>query len=184
MNLIVTRYISYLTFLLAVLLWVGVFYFAWTISRAAEEHRAQIAGMERQSAEHSAALQLHALARATREERAKLEELSNADLLEILDTIEALARDTGISIQIGQAPSITGSESSPLRTASFTIEARGSFTQVAHVVAFLESLPIPSALDELQFERLPSPGSGKPDRSLWRGVTKMRFLTTADIPAI
>ncbi|MBI2610601.1 hypothetical protein HYW60_01540 [Candidatus Kaiserbacteria bacterium] len=184
LNILVTRYVSWLAFALALLLWAAVGYFAWTISAAAEEHRATIARMQEESAEHSSALRLHAIARETKEARAELEELSDADLLEILDTIEALARDTGIPIQIGQAPTIAASESSPLRTASFTIDSQGSFTQVAHVVAFLESLPLPSALDELQFERLGSPESGKSARSLWRVVTKVRFLTTADIPAI
>lgn len=177
-----TRYTSWLAFAVALALCAGVGYFAWMITAAAEEHSSKIASMEQEELESAAALRLHALARDTKDARTKLEQLSDADILEILDTIEALARDTGVPIQIG-APSISSNEASPVRTASFIIEAQGTFTQVAHVVALLESLPIPSALDELQLERLPSSEGSKPARS-WHIVTQVRIFTTADIPTI
>ncbi len=179
-----TRYSSWVALAAAVALWAGVGYFAWMITSAAEEHAARIAGMEQEELEHAAALRLHALARDTEDARTKLEQLSDSDIVEILDIIESLARDTGVPIGIGQAPSISSTEASPVRVASFIIEAQGTFTQVAQAVALLESLPIPSHLDELQLERLPSAESGKSAKSSWRVVTQIRFFTTADIPAI
>lgn len=182
MNIPFSRYGSWLALLAAITLWAGVGYFAWMITAAAEEHSSKIASMEQEELESATALRLHALARDTKDERAKLEQISGADILEILDTIEALARDTGVPIQTG-APSISSNEASPVRVASFIVEAQGTFTQVAQAVALLESLPVPSALDELQLERTPDREGSKPARN-WRVVTQVRIFTTADIPAI
>ncbi|MBI2612949.1 hypothetical protein HYW59_04055 [Candidatus Kaiserbacteria bacterium] len=178
-----TRYSSWAALLGALVLSAGVGYFAWMITVAAEEHALKITSMEQEELEHASALRLHALARETKDARTRLEQLSDSDLVEILDTIESLARDTGIPIGIGQAPSISSTEASPIRVASFIIEAQGTFSQVAQVVALLESLPTPSSLDELQLERQGSVEGGKSAKS-WHMVTQMRFFTTADIPAI
>lgn len=182
MNIPFSRWGSWVALLAAFALWAGVGYFAWTIADAAEEHRAIIASMEQEELEHATALRLHALARETKDMRTRLEQISNSDLVEILDTIEALARDTRIPIGIGQAPSIVSTESSPIRIASFVIEAQGTFSQVVQVIALLETLPIPSTLDELQLEQQAG-AEGKSAKS-WHLVAQMRFFTTADIPAI
>ncbi|MBI4093482.1 hypothetical protein HY417_00815 [Candidatus Kaiserbacteria bacterium] len=175
-------YLSVGTLLLALLLWSGVLYFARTISAAAERHRADLAGMEQQTAEQATTLRFHALARETKDDRSHLDALSSFDLAEILDAIEALARDAGLPVEITQAPSITSSESSPIRTASFSIEAQGTFAEVARVVALLETMPIPSSLDEVRLERVA--GEASTARRAWRAITTVRFLTTADIPAL
>src|SRR3989344_7592842 len=175
-----SSYLSFGALLLALLLWSGVLYFARTISAAAEGHRDDLAGMEQQTAEQAAALRLHALSRETKDDRSRLDALSSFDLAEILDAIEALARDVGVPVEITQAPSITSSEASPIRTAVFSIEAQGTFAEVARVVALLETMPIPSSLDEVRLERVALSAT----RSAWRTIITVRFLTTADIPAL
>lgn len=174
------RSVSWAALAFAILAWIGVGYLAWAISEAAQERGARISSLDREASERETALRLHALARETRSAREKLDELSRADLLEIIGAIEALARDAGAQVRMEGAPSISASESSPLRTVSFTVSAQGSFERVALAAALLESLPLPSAVDELRLERIPE----SPSKATWHLVAKARVFTTADMPAI
>lgn len=178
----ISSYASALIAMLALFVWGSVGYFAWTISAEAEAHRSTIAGMEQKTAEHAFALRLHALARETKNERLRLEEISRTDLAGILDGIERLSKDSGVSVEITQAPSISTVESSTMRVLSLSVETLGTFAQVARVVALLETMPIPSTVDELRFER--TSGADGAARSSWRMIASVRFLTTADIPTL
>lgn len=178
----ISLYASAAIALLALFVWGGVGYFAWTISIEAEAHRSTIAGMEQKTAENAFSLRLHALARETKNERSRLEEISRTDLAGILDGIERLSKDSGIPMEITQAPSISRMESSTMRVLSLSVEALGTFAQVARAVALLETIPIPSTVDELRFER--TAGAEGAARSSWRMIASVRFLTTADIPTL
>ena len=122
------------------------------------------------------ALRLHALARETKDARTRLEQLSDSNLVEILDTIEGLSREVGVPVEIGQALSASSDPTSPITNASFVIEATGTFAQVIHAAALLESLPLPSSLEELHLELLPAARG----RSSWHMVVRLQFFTTAD----
>lgn len=178
----ISSYASALIALFALSVWGSVGYFAWTISVEAKAHGSAIAGMEQKTAEHAFALRLHALARETKNERSRLEEISRADLAGILDIIESISKDSGVSVEITEAPSISRIESSIIRAMSLSVEARGTFAQVARVVALLETIPIPSAVDGLRFER--TAGAEGSARSSWRLIAYVRLLTTADIPTL
>ncbi|MBI4079944.1 hypothetical protein HY414_01830 [Candidatus Kaiserbacteria bacterium] len=182
MKIPLTRYSAWGALVLAITLWAGVGYFAWMITTAAEEHATRITAMEQEEVEGAAAIRLHALARDTKGARAALEGLSDSGIVEILDMIESLARETRIPIQIGQVPSISSPEGSIIHTATFTVEAQDSFTQVVQAIALLESFPIASSLDELRLERLPATDDKK--ARPWHLVAQMRFFTTADLSSL
>lgn len=168
--------------LLAVSVWCGVGYFAWTISAAAEAHHSEIAGMEQQTADRAFALRLHALARETKDERSRLDTLSHTSLNKILDAVEAITRDAGVRVEMVQAPSISRGDPSSMVVVSLSAEATGTFAQVTRVVALLETMSIPSTVDEVRFEL--APVSGASARAPWRVIASVRVLTKADIPTL
>ncbi len=133
--------------------------------------------MDQESSAYTESLNLRSLARQTEGGRASLEAIASADVVDILDTVEALSRDVGIAIEVRQALSGAVDEASSVRTATFVVETKGSFSQVVHAAALLESLPLPSSLEELYFELTPA-ASGK---STWYMVARMNFYTTTDI---
>ncbi|OGG79750.1 hypothetical protein A3A39_04470 [Candidatus Kaiserbacteria bacterium RIFCSPLOWO2_01_FULL_54_13] len=177
------QFISWGALAVAIALWAGVGFFAWTIAKEESAHASRAAEEVEESVLQSAILRLHALARETKDARARLEGIARRDVVEILDSIEGVARDSGVPIKIGQALAASSDPSSPLRMASFVIEAEGTFAQVAHVASLLESFPMPSSVNELQFEQLPgSTGAKKSKGNIWRVVARMRFFTTVDFP--
>lgn len=181
MHLPITRYITALTLFGALSFWAGIGYFAWKIAEAVEEHGSKIATMKAEEEGSAAALELHALARDTRDARVKLEELSDPDILEIYEMLENLSQYTGIPVHIA-SPTIAPTPTPPVRIATFIIEAQGTFAQVSHLLALLETFPIPSMVDEMQLGLLVREKSKAPNK--WRLLAQINIFTTADIPSL
>src|SRR3989344_6463692 len=179
-----TTYLPWVTALLAIALWIGVGYFAWTIYSQESLSAEKLADLDQESVRQAASLRLHALVRDTKEERTKLEDIARVDIIAMLESVEQVGRDVGIPIEIGPAISTSDSDSGKrVRSVGFVIEGEGSFAKVMHAAALLDALPKPSFVDELQFEMIPanSTGTKKPAGSLWHLVVRMRFISTADI---
>ncbi len=174
-------YFSWIALLAAILAWTAVIFFAWTISSQHEARTSSDSDSEQASVQQSVALRVHSLARETSPARAELEGLVSTDIVSIVDTIDAVGHDAGVQIQIGQALAAPSSgPGSIVHTVSFIVEAEGSFASVAHAAALLGSLPTPSAVDQLQFERAPSTEDSAKGSPHWRMSARMRFFTTAD----
>src|SRR3989338_8427821 len=123
----------------------------------------------------------HAL--ETSNARAQIEAVAGADVVSIVDTINAVGADAGVRIQIGQALSAPGTKGDTLlRTVSFIVEVEGGFASVMQAASLLQTLPIPSAVDQLDFGYVPdiSGASTSGTRAPWRLGAHMRFFTTAD----
>src|SRR3989344_3752427 len=176
-------YLSWICLLAAVAAWAGAGYFAWTISARADARAERLAALEQESARHAAGLRLHALARETREARDALEGIARPGIIEMIESIEAAGRDAGISLEIGEAAFAPSDPAARTRTLAFTVEGGGTFSKVMHAAALLESLPLPSSVDDVQLENLPAgaAASGRSGAGSWRLVIRIRFLTTADI---
>ena len=174
--------LSWLALVAAIALWGTIGYVVWTISSQGLVYTSGTANEERDLKQQAEALRLQTLVRETKNTRMGLEEIARAEVVGMLDSVESAARDAGIPITIGQAVSAPSS-ASPVRAATFLVEAEGTFAQIMHAVALLESLPIASSVAEVQLEKLS--GSGASDRysasGPWHVVVRMRFLTTADI---
>lgn len=142
------------------------------------------AGIDEKAILHSKTLRIHALARDTNTERAKLDDLARVDLTEMLESIEQVGRDAGISVEIGQAVYTPNSKfGSNVRSVLFVVEGKGSFSKVIHAVALFESLPVPSFVEEMEFEMIPEgvSGSKKSSAGVWNLVMRIRFISTAEI---
>jgi hypothetical protein len=118
------------------------------------------------------ALKLRALARETQEQRAALTALSSSDVVRMLDALDQLGADAGVDLKIGQAQVVPAAD--PLRGVAFIVNAEGSFSAVLKAASLATSLPMPSRVDQLQFERLPG-------TSGWRLGARVRFITSENV---
>ena len=174
MKYFLSPYLAWILLALALLSWLGVGYFLSALSSLESVSALQATGIGQDIGDQDATLRLHTLVRETKSEREALEEVANASLIEILDSVERAARDAGIPIEITQALSAPSSSSqSVVHSAVLVASAEGSFSEVVHILALLESLPTPSSVNEVNFEQISD--------VVWRVVVRIQFLTTADI---
>lgn len=171
---------SWFLFCLAILLWVAVGYVAERTFSLEVVREISAGKREQELSQQEDNLHIHALARETKDSRAKLDEIARSDVVEILDSIESIARSSGLPISIGQAITTSTTADSTLHAVSLSLEATGSFAEVTHAAALLESLPIPSSLREIRFEQISGNVPGKKGK-MWRVTAQVQFLTSADI---
>jgi len=177
-----SAYFSWSVLSAAVLVWLSVGIFAWTIHAEKQARTSNDFDTAYVSAAEDASLRLRALARDTREERALLDGITGADITRIVDTIEIVGRDAKVALEIGQALSApSGDTPRPANTVSFFVSAEGTFPAVMRAARLLGSLPIPSFIEEMQFERVMATGPSGRATPTWRLGVRVRFLTTADI---
>ena len=177
-----SAYLSWPAFLAAVLIWLSVGLFAWTIRAEKEIRASKDFDTEFIATTQDASLRLRALARDTREERALLDQIAGADITRIVDTIEMVGRDAGVSLEIGQAFSApSGDTPNPANTVSFFVAAEGTFSAVMRTAELLGSLPMPSLIEAMQFERVALPPASGRGVAAWQLGVRVRFLTTSDI---
>src|SRR3990167_231014 len=176
-----SAYLSWPAFLAAVLIWLSVGLFAWTIRAEKQMRASKDFDTEFIATTQDASLRLRALARDTREERALLDQIAGADITRIVDTIERAGRDAGVALEIGQALSApSGDTPNPANAVSFFVSAEGTFAAVMRAARLLASLPLPALIEEVQFERIAAaPGRG--GAAKWQLGVRIRFFTTSDI---
>ena len=177
-------YISWVTLMLAIIAWSFIGFFSWSLSvaQAARVSGDTVAGQD--AARRETELRLRVLARETEVLRAELEEDTRATPLSIVESIESVGKESGVSLEIGQvlasAPVPSASPSAPsVRTISVVVEATGSFTALMHTASLLSSIPLPSTINQLHFE-LPPTSASNPS-SLWHLTARVSVLTTAEI---
>lgn len=178
------NYISWLALVLALFAWGFVGFLAWSISDARSVHLMQESTLEEGADELDEILRLHTLTRDTKDIRAELESLVHRDAMSIVEAIEQVGDDARVDIEIGQvlagSPEPDVSSATPsIHTVGVAVEVLGSFSGVLHAAALLYSLPVPSTIDQMQFERLPAGESSR--NKEWRLVVRIQVLTTADI---
>lgn len=184
MHFLKKKYISWIALFLALSAWGFIGTLTWSISNAKIERISEESTHEEAVGELETALRVHSLARDTKDIRGELEALVHRDAISIVEAIEAVGDDARVGIKIGQVlaePSeIAASPAAPsIRIVGVAVEILGSFSGVMHAAELLYVLPIPSTVDQLQFERLPADESTKGKE--WRLVARIQVLTTADI---
>lgn len=174
----VNELFAWSSFALALFAWGGVALFAWMVSASLDESMSRSLQREQEFAAQSSMLRMHALARDTREAREQLAALVELDVVRMIAAIEAVGPDSGTRVEIGQALSSAANEEAPLSTIGLIVQAEGTYAAVVRAAAMLYSLPIPAAVDSLQFELLPG---GKGDA--WRLAVRLRLFTSVDLPS-
>jgi|SRR3989344_995946 len=176
-------YLSWGALVASLLAWGCVAWFALIIADVGAARASSQNSAQQTSAKQTASLRTHSLAIETSGARAQLEAIAGMDIVSIVDTINAVGKDAGVHIQIGQALSTPGDKGgSPVRAVSFIVGAEGDFASVMQAASLLATLPIPSVVDQLDFEHIRdlsgAAASGK--KAPWRLNAHVRFLTTAD----
>ncbi len=173
-----------LALLIALSMWGLVGYLSWTLSGKMAAHMSEQVSVGVGEQDIESAIRVRTLARETKDLRTDLETNANREAISIVESIEAIEKDAGVDITIGEVLSEpTKTAASPtvpsLRTIGIAVEAMGSFREVMHAAALIHSLPVPSVVKSMQFERLS--GDGISAGNEWRLVTELRVSTIADI---
>jgi|GEM_PF-2371131 len=164
--------IPYIVLAISIALVVCVWVFSGSVQQALEKRNTELSSAESEAMRQEVQLRVHSLARETVGERAELERLVSPDIVTIVEAIETAGRDAGVVISLGQAAAIPATDT-PLNTITLGVEATGSFDAVMKAGALLASLPVPSILEQIQFEKR---------EEGWGMSARLRFLTAADVP--
>lgn len=151
--------------MLAVLAWTGIWYLGNGILDAASARASTASSAQVQSDRAAYTQRIAALVADTRDDRATLENASEMHIVSIVTMIENIGTKTGITVKVnnaqsqGSAPELPGGGS--LNAFALAIEADGSFAQIMRTVQALESLPLPSSIEQLEI----SLNGGDPGKS-------------------
>jgi len=178
-----TTYIAWILLAAALVAWVGVGFFAWTIAGEESDRVARIDLAETSSMKLNSAIRMRALALDTKAERAQLERFLDVDVVSVANQIEAAGKAAGVTLKLGTVASGRGqvvSGGAAIKTVEFSVDAEGKFSALMRAAEFFEALPVVSSLVRLDIERVPSSG-GAPGANSWRMNARIRVFTTSDI---
>lgn len=167
---------------IAVCAWGGVAYAAQTIKSTALQRtndsqlaltKANQAAMNRR---------IDALAQSTKEKREALSAIAGADVVSIIDMIDAAGKTAGITAKVSDA-AVSGSQQlgkngDSLRGVVFNVQGAGTFTQVMHAASLYEKLPLLSSIDQMDIERSQS---SDPKAAPWQITIRIRVLTLVQV---
>jgi hypothetical protein len=156
---------------------------AWDVSSRLSSRQTLESSAQVEAAQQTSAVRIHALAADTQTQRGELQGLVQTDVVGIASAIQAAGNLAGASTKIGAASSEDRSASAPsdLNALDFVVEADGTFAQVFKAAQLFETLPLPSSVGELDFERVPEQSGGGPARGPWELTARIRVLTEAAI---
>jgi len=99
---------------------------------------------------------VRSLLRDIEDERDKLYEISSElDPVDIIKFVENVGKTAGTSVIINAVSPGTAPEEDPtLSSFLITLNSEGSFKQLFHLVTLLETLPFPSEIEKVRFEKL------------------------------
>ncbi len=185
-------FITWLSVACSIAAWAGVVIFATSIQDSAQNASTQAGSEQTASDQQPLALKMHTLAKDTSLVRIVLETALQNDPLSIAGMISQAGTDAGVALHVsdaiseGTAPVSGGARSSatqagPLQAPAidFTVEADGAFRDLIQAAAFLESLPVPSKIERLDFGY--TPASGGVPTSSWHMSAQVRILTGSNL---
>lgn len=166
---------------LVVLLWCAALYAAYRLSDMKNDLLLLRADAAQALEKSAAAARVSALVSQTAAERQELSARTQLDLLHVVDMIEAAGKDAGVSLNIGNASPLSGSRDAlpgTLTPVAFVVQADGAFSNLVRAVALLETLPLPVALGDVEWER-ESSASG---RRTWHLTAHLTVFTSTETP--
>lgn len=174
-------YIAWLALVLAVLAWLGVGLFASTILAEQGNRAADVQQLQDSSSQASQALDLHALVSDTASARTALTGLVTVDPASLAQAIDTAGTSAGIPIEIsdassGSAPAVSGGTAT--QAFAFTAASQGSFAAVMRAAQILETLPVPSSIQEIQIIRSPDAAG---TTGLWQMSAQVQALTASTV---
>ena len=125
---------------------------------------------------------VEALAQVTADKRNELTVLAGADVVSIIDTIDAAGKSAGIEAKVSDA-SVAGSQQlgkngDTLRAVVFSVQGDGSIAQVMHAAQLYERLPLLSTIDQMDIVRNSTGDSKTP---AWHITARIKVLTLIQV---
>lgn len=175
-------YVAYALLAVAVLAWTGILYEGSQLKSEAALRAEMAASVEQVSEKRAYAARLAALAADTKEERARLERIVEADVVAIANAIEAVGKRASVRAQVSDALPESGAVDLPgggkIQPIAFIVQADGSFSALMRLAALYEHLSLPSQIEQLDIERS---GAADSKSSPWHMTIRIRVFTNAPV---
>ncbi len=165
--------------------WAGVVLFAWYVFQLHTARVAYVSSVGLSTTKQIVAARMHVLARETSGERAALEGSENADVLSVVSVIESTGTAAGVKVQVSDVQTVRtvpGKGGAPaFNVIGFQIQSQGSFSSMMQVAEMLESLPLPTDIDQLDLGRSPIRNDPESAKALWHLNIHLKLVTTASV---
>lgn len=174
--------IAWILLALALAAWAGVGYGAHWITSTAQQRANDTRAALTKANQAALNQKVEALAQNTKEKRDELAKIAGADVVVVVDAIDAAGKAAGIDAKVSDA-SVAGSQQlgkngDTLRGVVFTVQAAGSFAQIMHAVSLYEKLPLLSTVEQLDIEKVQS---SDPKSASWRMLARIRVQTLLSV---
>ena len=176
------KLMSWVLLILALAAWGAVGYGANMIRETAIK-RANDSQMAMTKANQAAMNQkVEALAEVTAEKRAQLATLAGADVVSVIDTIDAAGKSAGIEAKVSDA-SVAGTQQlgkngDTMRAVMFSVQGDGTIAQVMHALQLYERMPLLSSVDQVEIVKNTSPDAKAP---AWHISARIKVLTLIQV---
>lgn len=159
--------LAWATLLLAVGAWVGCAYLYISLSKLRFEYADRSILAEQEADRQESSARLRALVQGTEVERAALESIVGVRIVDAAETVEVALRDAGAQeVEISEAnASVPNAQG--ISSVSMGVSATGSFASVMRAVLLLESLPLPSTIEQFEIVK---------NEERWRMVARLKLL--------
>lgn len=167
--------------LIAATLWSSALFAAWKLADARASFVQEKATVEQEAGRDASEARLRALLAQTVDARAALDAFTRVDILRVVDYIEETGHIAGVPLTVGDATPVAQEGNHPpgsLHEVFFVVTADGPFSRLMHAEMLLESLEIPSVVEEVEWDKIGAGG----ESDLWHLTVRVRILTASDIP--
>lgn len=168
--------------LLAVAAWGGVWYAGSYILNEAGRRASSASVADQQVDKVAFAQRVKALATDTKSDRDTLDALMSNDVVSIVNVIESVGKNAGVSTHVNDALPLGDAQALPdgssVRSVAFVVESQGSYASLVRLLDAFEHLNLPSSVEQVELQHMPTE---KGKISLWRLSTRIRVLTTSRI---
>lgn len=171
--------LAWLLFLGALLAWAGVAFFSFSIQDMAASAAQSASDAATAGDRAGIAARQRSLAESTAAQRGVLETSLRNDPLAVASVIAQAGKDAGVPLHVSEAASeglVGSSNALTISAVSFTVEASGSFASLVHAARLLETLSLPSSVEQLDIARTPGSSAGA-----WNMSVHMRVLTSLPV---
>ena len=177
---------SWMALLAAIVSWCGAGVFAWQVMQMQSERATYASDVAAANLEQGQAAQLHARARDTLAERAALSAAANVDVLAAVNIIESVTSSTvQVRVTGAQTEKVAPTKNgiTPVNVVSLVAHAEGPYPALMHILQMLETLPLATTVQSIEFNRPPVDAAAKNPGAMWMLNIRLRFLTTSSLSA-
>jgi len=166
---------------IALISWVGVFFFSQSIHNRQNNTARVIKEYAQAHTSVESSKQMRALISATESPRSQINEALHIDILSLVEMVENAGTDAGVALRVSNAtpdaaPSKNNAAQKSISSVRFSIEGQGTFSKLFAALALLENVPIPAHVEDVTFLR-----QGENVNSPWTLQVRMRILTALPI---